>query len=109
MQMNFVAGRDLQNPGFHLDKALRREPVADSPGDRRALAEERPAVLVTVLIPPGRGLRRNRHQQNRLSKLSLGLLGLASAGQISMLRPETAPTAVRAPSRARRRPLTLGN
>src|SRR3569623_3753932 len=82
MQMNFVAGRALQYPCFNLDKALCREPVADSPGDRRALAEDRPAVLVAVLVPPGRGLRRNRHQQNRLSELSLGQMGLASARQI---------------------------
>jgi len=34
---------------------------------------------------------------------------LLSYIQISMLRPETAPNAVRAPSWARRRPLTLGN
>ena len=53
VQVRLVAGRHLEDGGFHLEKALLAEEAAKGRHDAAAHQQERPAVGVNVAVPPG--------------------------------------------------------
>jgi elongation factor P len=89
MQVDLIAGRNLQDGSFDLGKTLLVEPGPDSPGDSVPRHQKWPGVGVPVSRPPWRKRSVFGHQR----AASKARKTLASTDKISMLQPETASKA----------------
>jgi elongation factor P len=107
MEMGLVSRRDLKHAGFHLDETGCREPVPTRSGDGATRGQKRPAILMAISVPPRRRKIGQFHDRQPTRRANVGRGPLASASQISMLQPETAPPP-EPPSPDRLRNRTLG-